>query len=193
MNLITRKEAKVSGMIRYFTGKVCRNNHIAERYVNSGHCVQCVAQQRQEWQKAHPEKTRLSWQKYQTTNSEKCRAASLRAYYKNPECNRLWRKQNPDKVKQIQKQWRQNNPAKMAATANRRRASKIQRTPLWADKERTQSYYDVCAFFNEVNGYTKYHVDHVIPLKGKQVSGLHVHNNLQVILATENLRKGNRV
>jgi 5-methylcytosine-specific restriction endonuclease McrA len=63
---------------------------------------------------------------------------------------------------------------------------------VWADRDRIKAYYNVCAFFNEVNRYQKYHVDHIIPLQGDIVSGLHTHNNLQVILATENLSKGNK-
>jgi len=80
----------------------------------------------------------------------------------------------------------------MTACANKRRAAKIQRTPLWADHEQIHAYYNVCAFFNEVNGYTKYHVDHIIPLQGQLVSGLHVPENLQILLAETNRTKNNR-
>jgi len=45
---------------------------------------------------------------------------------------------------------------------------------------------------NEITGF-EWHVDHVLPLNGKFVSGLHVWNNLQVIPAVVNLSKGNRV
>ena len=100
--------------------------------------------------------------------------------------------ENVDSVKARNYAYKKENHGYYIAKAKERTLAKIQRTPVWADKERVQAYYDVCAFFNEVNGYAKYHVDHIVPLQGKTVSGLHVHNNLQVIPAKENLSKGNR-
>jgi hypothetical protein len=52
--------------------------------------------------------------------------------------------------------------------------------------------YDLAALRTKMFGVA-WHVDHVIPLCGKKVSGLHVPYNLQVILGSENCRKGNRV
>lgn len=90
------------------------------------------------------------------------------------------------------KAWREKNKGYITAASKERKVAKMHRTPKWANKEKIKAYYDVCAFFNEVNGYIKYHVDHIIPLQGKQVSGLHVHSNLQVLPALENMSKGNK-
>lgn len=66
----------------------------------------------------------------------------------------------------------------------KRYAGKIDRTPRWANLEKIKEFYSNCP--------EGYHVDHIIPLQGKLVSGLHVDNNLQYLTAKENLTKGNR-
>jgi len=64
------------------------------------------------------------------------------------------------------------------------RANRIKRTPKWVNLEKIQEIYKKCP--------EGYHVDHIIPLQGKLVSGLHVENNLQYLLAKENLQKNNK-
>jgi hypothetical protein len=64
------------------------------------------------------------------------------------------------------------------------RALKLQRTPSWSETEEILDYYAKCP--------EGHHVDHIIPLQGKTVSGLHVLNNLQYLSANDNLVKGNR-
>lgn len=66
-----------------------------------------------------------------------------------------------------------------------RRANILQATPIWANKEKIREFYLNCP--------KGYHVDHIVPLKGKDVSGLHVENNLQYLPALQNIKKGNRV
>jgi len=51
--------------------------------------------------------------------------------------------------------------------------------------------YNLCRLREQITGF-KWHIDHIIPLNGQKVSGLHVWNNLQVIPASVNLSKGNR-
>lgn len=99
---------------------------------------------------------------------------------------------NREAAKESSRLYRKNNPDKVNAWSKNRIHAKRSAMPAWADKARIKAYYDVCAFFNEVNGFTKYHVDHIIPLRGKLVTGLHVHNNLQVLLAAVNRSKGRK-
>lgn len=70
-----------------------------------------------------------------------------------------------------------------SARQTKYRASKIQRTPAWANLEEIKEIYA-----NRPEGY---HVDHIIPLQGELVCGLHVENNLQYLKATDNCSKNN--
>jgi hypothetical protein len=73
--------------------------------------------------------------------------------------------------------------ARNAAEA-KRRACKLQQTPKWADLKAIEHFYRNCP--------EGYHVDHIIPLQGKNVRGLHVLENLQYLPANANISKGNR-
>ena len=66
----------------------------------------------------------------------------------------------------------------------KRRSSKLQRTPAWADLKAIRQFYANCP--------KGYHVDHIVPLQGVNVSGFHVLNNLQYLSASENCSKGNK-
>ena len=103
-----------------------------------------------------------------------------------------WVERNKDRRAAHCAKYQKTNKAVVNTNTARRRAARILRTPAWADQTAIKAYFDVCSFFNEINGYVKYHVDHVIPLAGKKVCGLHVHQNLRVILASENYLKNNK-
>jgi hypothetical protein len=91
--------------------------------------------------------------------------------------------------------WRKENKDKNTAKENRRRALKLHATPSWLTKEQHQqidSFYWLAKLQEELTD-TKYHVDHIVPLKGKTVCGLHVPWNLQLLSAKDNLSKSNKV
>ena len=71
-----------------------------------------------------------------------------------------------------------------AAVMAKRKAAQIKRTPAWADLGAIKDFYTNCP--------KGYHVDHVVPLQGKNVSGFHVLENLQYLTARDNMSKGNR-
>jgi hypothetical protein len=82
---------------------------------------------------------------------------------------------------------------KVLAVQAKRRCALIQRTPSWfaTDKDRVDALYELARKLSLQEG-TPYHVDHVIPLQGKLVSGLHCADNLQIIPAEENFKKSNK-
>ena len=65
-----------------------------------------------------------------------------------------------------------------------RKALKLDRVPAWADLNKIKEIYTNCP--------KGYHVDHIVPLQGALVSGLHVENNLQYLTAEDNLKKSNK-
>ena len=150
-------------------------------YKDRPDCKQCKRLQGKAYRQANKDKIAA----YCLQNREK-RAANSAAYHKANKVKILARK-----AEYLKLHYRANK-SKYVGYAAKRHAAKLKATPEWADSKCIQSYYDVANFFNEINGYIKYHVDHVVPLQGKNVSGLHVHQNLRVVLASENLGKSNK-
>lgn len=106
--------------------------------------------------------------------------------------NARWRNKHRDRHRKAQKEWEQKNPSSKYFHTAVRRARKKNATPAWADMDRIKYKYAHCHWLNKTFGYNM-HVDHIIPLSGKNVCGLHVHTNLQIIAAEENLRKHNKL
>ena len=104
--------------------------------------------------------------------------------------NKKWRFENKEKVSNSNKQWRAKNKSYILFRNSNRKLYIKQATPLWANMDAIKLEYDLAIWCSQVTGIA-YHVDHVVPLRGKNVCGLHVHNNLQVIPATDNLSKSN--
>lgn len=90
--------------------------------------------------------------------------------------------------------WKVNNSGIINAINSKRRAAKLSATPSWLTKEQLLSileFYKEAKKLEMLTGI-KYHVDHIVPLQGANVCGLHVPWNLQVIPAVDNIRKHNK-
>lgn len=107
------------------------------------------------------------------------------------ENTKRWQAANPEKVKEHARATRQRRPEREVAKVQRRNAAKLNRTAAWADKSRIDRMYYVARRITEVTGIP-HHVDHVIPLRGEKVSGLHVPENLMVVAYDFNCSKANR-
>lgn len=103
-----------------------------------------------------------------------------------------WRDKRLEYSKKYSKMHAKLNPEQYAAKTAKRRAAKLQRTPKWdLDAHLIQAKYQLANMLTRETG-KPYHVDHIIPLQGKKVCGLHVFSNLRVILGEENVKKSNK-
>jgi 5-methylcytosine-specific restriction endonuclease McrA len=87
-----------------------------------------------------------------------------------------------------------NNRGKKNAIAMRYKTNKLQRTPKWIKDvfvKEIEVFYKRTQLIKIFTGEV-WQVDHIIPLQGKKVSGLHVPWNLQLLPAVENQVKGNK-
>jgi hypothetical protein len=144
------------------------------------------------WRAANPDHGTAWYAKHReritATNAEK-RAA-------NREGERLkrkaWRDANPETARECALRWYRANPDRYTEYAANRRARLRQAVPGWFDREAVALIYAEAAALTEATGVL-HHVDHLIPLKGKTVCGLHVQGNLKAVPAPINLRKSNKL
>ena len=143
------------------------------------------------YREANPEKLKARRKAYYHANKEK-----QKAYYEvNKEKYKEWHKEyreaNKEKEKLRKQAWFQANKAKAYRTSLKRKNKMNEfQTPAWANIDKMNETYKECKRISEETGIL-HHVDHIIPLNGRNVSGLHVETNLQIITAHENLSKHN--
>jgi len=105
-----------------------------------------------------------------------------------------YRKHNAPKIRKTIQTWESKNPEKVIATKLRykakRRSTLGKAMPPWADESKIKQIYELAAKRNREG--TPTHVDHIVPLHGKRVCGLHCEDNLQLLSPEENMRKSNK-
>lgn len=164
MQAISRKQAIEMGLKRYFTGKPCPKGHVVERMVSGRGCVDCLYASKLAWSNANPE------------------GQALRS--------REWFLANKARANEQHYAWARRNRGKVAALSSAYRADRLKQMPVWADVKEIGLVYAKAQWLRELGFHAD--VDHVIPLRGRQVSGLHVASNLQILHTVENKRKSNR-
>jgi hypothetical protein len=122
------------------------------------------------------------------------RSTDIRCKTCDKNYHKLYYKENREKILTNCKEYYKNNKPKYIAKDAKRRASKLQRTPTWLTEEDQWMFNEIYSLAKQREELTgiKWHVDHIIPLHGTLVCGLHVPTNLQVITAKRNLEKSNK-
>lgn len=153
---------KVEKPTDYFT----RNK--TKKFGLDSQCKLCKARQDKKYRQENSHKLREYFQQYHLLNKEhKVRMACA------------WQSENKDKAN--------------ANKANNR-SKRIKRFPAWLSKEQLleiQSFYKLASELSKRDSIM-YHVDHIVPLNGRLVSGLHVPWNLQVLRWDDNISKNNK-
>lgn len=141
------------------------------------------------------------WSEYYQSNKETCLSRAKQWYIDNKDRKKLYdkmrREQKREELSAFEKE-RAKLPHRKAAHNEESRRRKMvvkQASPLWLsefDLFHIQEIYHLAQLRTKALGVA-FHVDHIVPLRGKTVCGLHVPSNLQLLPAKENISKGNRV
>jgi hypothetical protein len=103
-----------------------------------------------------------------------------------------WKRENAGKNAAINSAWKKENLGKVCGYAKKRYAAMTRATPAWANEFFMAEAYSIAKLRTDKTGI-QWSVDHIIPIFGETVCGLHVENNLQVIPLSENCRKGTKL
>lgn len=201
-------------------GRVCRvcSRALKAAAYAADEDLQIKTRQRaMEWERANPKRVAERSKLYRTQNAESIKANRALYHIQNSDRingkSRLWYaentqralnnckqyyennreyyrmlganmyKRNKEAADTRMREWRAANPRRNTAYARAYNLRKQMRTPAWSERKEILQFYYLCPPGHEV--------DHIIPLKGRLVSGLHVLSNLQYLTVSDNCKKSN--
>lgn len=196
------KEAEAMGLEFYDNGKACKHGNYGKRKTSSKgkcYCPPCYEEHKKICRDAATKKRRALGRKpIRRVTQEESKARYDKWVANNRErlnqYQQNWREANRERLNQYQRNWREANGDRMRPYQSAYNAIRRQRTSMPLSKLHLDAIVRVYEKRDEVIRATgiDHHVDHIVPLLGKNVCGLHVPWNLQVIPATDNLRKSNK-
>jgi len=148
---------------------------------------------------ANREKERARMKAYYEANKDKLIARSKAWQKANPDKllarSKAYHKANREKLLARMKAWQKANPDKNNARNAKRRGCRLQATPPWLTADHLAEIQEWYTIAQEIQWLSEepLEVDHIIPLQGTNVCGLHVPWNLQILPKSENIKKGNKL
>lgn len=149
----------------------------------------------QAWRVANPQRHAAATKAWREANAARFKQIHKDWRAANPEHVMAKRRRNyqesRDRELSKAREWKAANPDACRALAGKRMAAKFRAIPRWANLRKIEQIYADCRTVTNCSGEL-HHVDHIVPLQGKTVCGLHCEANLQIIPACANQSKGNR-
>jgi len=139
----------------------------------TSYCKECNKKQAKKWRQENKER----FQEYTRKSSNRVQK---------------WAEENREKVREHKRNWKERNKDYSVYSCAKRRARKKNAIPAWSNNGCVLMFYRERDWISKVTNL-EYHVDHVVPLLGNNVCGLHVETNLRIIPAVENLVKFNKL
>jgi hypothetical protein len=166
-----------------------------QRYAAKREQIRAKAREKYRTDEEFRQKDILNSKIWRENNREKCIEKNKRWVELNRarsnEIKKKYVQRNPEKQAEARKKWIEENPDRIKAYA-RVRKFYIRRATIYKDeKTRILQIYLECAEISKQTG-VQHHVDHIIPLRGRKVCGLHCLDNLRIIPAKDNQAKGNK-
>lgn len=177
---------------------ICKRGHTR---IKGKECKECQRIRNAEYRLRNPESSRQRCKEWRQRISEEQReqiAAVAR------ERTKAWMEAHPERAMENKRRsnandaararkrsWKKRHPEKVARNDVARRTRKQQATPQWNDDFKMRVIYRTAAVLTRLMKRS-FHVDHIYPLRSKYMCGLHVHNNLQILPAAQNISKSNR-
>jgi 5-methylcytosine-specific restriction endonuclease McrA len=147
-------------------------------------CKKCHNTETTQRNRDNPEKATAYGRKYREEKREQISASRA-----------IHTAQNKESLTLYAEEYRKANPGKINAKTAKRRAARRKAVPKWLTKiqlQEMQNFYIFASLWSLLTGIP-HEVDHIVPLQGKNVRGLHVPWNLRVITQEENRHKNNKM
>lgn len=185
-----RKCKETKPLKEFNTAKSCKYGIMAQ-------CKLCVKKRSAKWYKENVTRVKTQVYAWRNENSDKFKEYVRQWHVENiVERNvaaNTWYKNNKERHRIMSSNWDKLNRDKKRSHGAKYRAKKLQRTPKWlteGDWIEINRMYSLAHEKTYITGI-KHEVDHIIPLQGKNISGLHVPSNLQILTKSKNSSKRN--